>query len=468
MSAIPPEAAACLALAALALLPGLLVVRAPWTAVPALSLAFWVLAAWLPVIGPLSRERFVTAALVSSGLLALLRVLPKHEVKPPPGWKDDRGGPLAATPPPRLGSGPSALVSLVALAIVAPFPLWRHAPGPEMAFQTTAARLVLWRDGVPLSGEPLLPLAPFGAHAPALPTLAADVSRMSGLDPARAVLLVTLAAAGLLLVGLFALYATTAKPWAAAIGAVVGLALVPWPGFVSAWGEGGALVALAFGLGAAALLLGHASRSSAVAAGMLLAASALGQPLLAGAIAAAATVGIFRRGWARIALALGVALALALPWLLRLGRALSLREARAVLASLAPAELLATAVGLLLLALAPTLAARLARVRLRRWRGAVVAVAAASALLLVLRLHGWIARGQLAGPAQAALDCVGATAPPLEAVCAPDGVRDWVPALAGRPAGEPGPWVPPVYRDAWEARLRRPCAARLETCGCGR
>ena len=52
---------------------------------------------------------------------------------------------------------------------------------------------------------------------------------------------------------------------------------------------------------------------------------------------------------------------------------------------------------------------------------------------------------------------------PLEVVCAPEGARDWVPALAGREAGEPGPWIPPVYADEWAGRVRRPCAARLET-----
>src|SRR5512147_3138655 len=90
---------ALLPLAALVLLPGLLVVRAPWTAVPALSIAFWVLSAWWPPFAGLGRGRFVSAALTAFGLLLLLRAIPKHEVPPPPGWN-----PLPAPPaPPRPG-----------------------------------------------------------------------------------------------------------------------------------------------------------------------------------------------------------------------------------------------------------------------------------------------------------------------------------------------------------------------------
>ncbi len=95
-----------------------------------------------------------------------------------------------------------------ALALLVPLPLWHHAPGPRLAFQTTTSRLVVWRDGIPASFEPLLPLEPVGAHAPALATLAADVSLLTGVDPGKAVLAVVAAAAGLLLVGLFALHAT--------------------------------------------------------------------------------------------------------------------------------------------------------------------------------------------------------------------------------------------------------------------
>ena len=264
-----------LSLAALLLLPGLLVVRAPWTAVPALSLAFWALTAWWPPLAGLGRGRFLSAALLASGLLALLRLLPRHEVPPPPGWTPPPAVPPPARPglpPPRLASAASLLVLAASLGLLAPVPLWHHAPGPRLAFQTTTARLLVWRDAVPATAEPLVPLAPVGAHAPALATLAADASHLSDLDPAVSVLLVAVAAAGLLLVGLFALHATWAPPRAAALGALVGLAAAPWPGTLVPWGEGEALLALGLALPAAALLLGHASRSSAVAAAMLLAA----------------------------------------------------------------------------------------------------------------------------------------------------------------------------------------------------
>lgn len=487
---LPLEAASVLALAALLLLPGLLVARAPWTAVPALSFAFWALTLWWLPPTAVARGRFVGSALAAFALLALLRVLPKHEVlppgvRPPAGElsrsaKDEAETPLAveAGPPaPRLVSGPSLAVVAVALALLAPFPLSDHAPGAQMAFQTTSARLLVWRDGLPLSGQPLLPLAPFGAYAPALPTLAADVSALSGVEPARAVLLVTLATVGLLLIGLFGLYATVAPPPNAALGALFGLALAPWPGFLAAWGEGGAIVGLSLGVSGTALLVGRVSLSSAVAAGLLLAASALGQPLLAllTAGAGAAAVLWVRSGRAgpgprlqegpgaagrRLAVAFGVSLVLAAPYLGRLAHALSAREAMAALTSPAPGELRALALGLVLLATAPVLAGLIGRQRPRR--PVSLAFGAVSAVLLVARVGGWIASGQLPARTRAAIARAGAATHAVDSVCAPEGARDWVPALAGRAAGDPGPWIPPVYRDEWAESARRPCAARLE------
>ena len=458
-----------LSLAALLLLPGLLVVRAPWTAVPALSLAFWTLTAWWPPLASLGRGRFLSAALLALGLLSLLRLLPKHEVPPPPGWTPPRAVPPPARPglpPPRLASAASLLVLTASLALLAPVPLWHHAPGPRLAFQTTTARLLLWRDGVPATAEPLVPLAPVGAHAPAVATLAADASHLSGLDPTVSVLLVAVAAAGLLVVGLFALHATWAPPRAAALGALVGLAAAPWPGTLAPWGEGEALLALAVALPAAALLLGHASRSSAVAAGLLLAASALAQPVLAATVALACTVAANlspREGRSRLAFSWIVALLLAAPGLWPLVRSLSLREAEATLLSVHPRELLPFALGLVLVTLAPLLFLRLADPRSREARLVTAALATVATVLLVARVHGWIASGQLPQPVEAALLRVAAETDPLQVVCAPEGARDWVPALAGRAAGEPGPWIPSVYADEWALRGRRPCDVRLNT-----
>jgi hypothetical protein len=456
-----------LSLAALLLLPGLLVVRAPWTAVPALSLAFWALAAWWPPLAGLGRGRFLSAVLLASGLLALLRLLPKHEVPPPAGWTPPPAAPppeRPGLPPPRLASAASLLVLAASLALLAPVPLWHHAPGPRLAFQTTTARLLVWRDAVPATAEPLVALAPVAAHAPALATLAADASHVSGLDPAASVLLVAVAAAGLLLVGLFALHATWAPPRAAALGALVGLAAAPWPGALQPWGEGEALLALGLALPAAALLLGHASRSSAVAAAVLLAASALAQPVLSAIVLVVCTIAENlspREGLSRVALSGTLALLLAAPGLWPLVRSLSLREAQAIPLSVRPPELLPFALGLLLAALAPLLFLSLAGGP--RARATTAALATVATLLLVARVHGWIASGQLPPPVRAALLRVAAETDPLQVVCAPEGARDWVPALAGRAAGEPGPWIPPVYADEWVLRPHRTCGARLDT-----
>jgi hypothetical protein len=467
---------AWLPLVALVLLPGLLVVRAPWSAVPALSLAFWALSAWWPPFAGLGRGRFLSAAVTAFGLLLLLRLLPKHEVPPPPGWTAPPVPTAPARPglpPPPLASAPSLVVLASSLALLAPLPLWPHAPGRALAFQTTTARLLVWRDGIPATAEPLLPLAPVGAHAPAIATLAADASRVSGLDPSRSVLLVVVVAAGLLLVGLFALHATWAPPRAAALGALVGLAVAPWPGWLVPWGEGEALLALAFAVPAAALILGHASRSSAVAAGMLLAASALAQPVLPAivlaAIVLAATVPAERtiaakRGPLAVRSVLSglVALLLASPGLYPLFRVLSLREAGQILLSVHLSDLLPAALGLVLAAFAPLLFVRTPPGSPAA-RSATAAVAALATVLLGARVHGWIAAGQLPGAVQAALARIAVETGPIQSVCAPDGPRDWIPALAGRAAGEPGPWVPPVYEDEWTRRPRRPCDVRLET-----
>jgi hypothetical protein len=441
-----------LLVAALAMLPGLLVVRAPWTVVPALSLAFWALSTWWPPFAGLGRGRFLAGALAAFGALLVLRVLPKHEVPPPPGWSPPPAPPhppRPGLPPPRLFSTASLVVVAAALAVGAPLPLWRNAPGPSLAFQTTTARLLVWRDAVPATAEPLLRLAPVGAHAPAVATLAADVSHVSTLDPATSVVVVVVAAAGLLTLGLFALHATWAPSVAAALGTVVGLAATPWPGALAPWGEGEALLALAFGLPAAALVLGHASRSSAVAAGMLLAASCLAAVVPAACTIAACLVP--RASRSRAAFSGILAVALGAPGLHPLARALSPREAVSILLSVSPWDLLPSALGLGLCAFAPRLFLRL-RTGSRGGRVAAAALAAFATVLLVARVHGWMASGQLSPNVRTALERVAAETGPLESVCAPQDARDWVPALAGRAAGGPGPWIPPVYADEWASR----------------
>ena len=467
-----------LALATIVLLPGLLVVRAPWTAVPALSLAFWALSAWWPPLASLSRGRVSLAALVVFGLLLLLRLVPKHEVPPPPGTPSRPAPPPAPRPglaPPPLVAASSTVVVVVVLALALPGLQWGNAPGPEGAFQTTAARLCLWRDAIPASLEPLLPLAPFGAHAPALATLAADLARLSGADAAPCVALVIAAASGLMLVGLFALHAEWAVPRVASLGAIVGLAVVPWPLWLSAWGALDAVLALAFLLPALALVVGHRSRSSAVASGFLLAAGALAQPLMAlgtlavGALAAlppvapgasrAARPGAApaRDRWSaarRLALVSASALVFALPGLWPLAQALSASESADALRALTPADAAWFGAGLLAIAFGPVVVAPLARAD-RRLAAAAALVAGA---LLVARVHGWLAAGQLSAADQAALQRAGRESPLFGALCAPAGLRDWVPAIAARPAGDPGPWIPAEYREEWARRTAGTCA----------
>ena len=457
---------------ALVLLPGLLVVRAPWTVVAPLSLAFWTLGAWWsPFAGP-GRSRGVFAVLLASCFLALLRLVPKHEQEAPPGWQPPPARESPARPglvPPPFASAPSLMVLATAIALMLPLPLWHHAPGPRLAFQTTTARLLVWRDGIPASFEPLLPLQPVGAHAPALASLAADVSLLTGVDPAPALLWVVAVAAALLLIGLFALHATWAPARAAALGSLLALAVSPWPGLLSFWGEGEALLALGLLLPAVALLIGHASRSSAVAAALLVAAGALAQPLLA--VLAVGLVGLLtlgrsgagRRSTKRFVLSVLLALVLAAPGLGPLARAISVREALEVTTGVSSRthQLLPFALGLVLAALAPLAFLDSAKYRSGAARAAAV-VAALCALLLVVRVHGWFASGQLSASTRASLARATAVTSPLDAICASEPERDFVPALAGRRPGEPGVWIPAVYADEWLRRDRKPCRVRLE------
>ena len=161
-------------------------VRAPWTAVAPLSLAFWVVSAWWWPFATAGRSRVLAATLAGSFLLALLRLLPKHEVGPPPGFAPRPSPPAVerrGLPPPLLRTGPSLVVLAAALGLLAPAWFWHNAPGPRIAFQTTTARLIVWRDGIPATAEPLLPLAPVGAHAPAVATLVADLSLVERARP---------------------------------------------------------------------------------------------------------------------------------------------------------------------------------------------------------------------------------------------------------------------------------------------
>ena len=147
------------------------------------------------------------------------------------------------------------------------------------------------------------------------------------------------------------------------------------------------------------------------------------------------------------------ALVFALPGLWPLAHALSPAELAGALRALAPADAAWSGAGLMAVVFAPLAVAPFARAD-RRLAAAVALVAGA---LLVVRVHGWMAAGQLPAADLAALQRAGRESTPFEPLCAAAGVRDWVPAVGGRPAGDPGPWVPAVYRDEWERRATRAC-----------
>jgi len=468
---LPPEVPGLGAVAVLVLLPGMLLVRAPWTAVPALSMSFWVLTWWwVPLEG---RTRQLAVVLPVFAFLLLLRLLPKHTVPPPPGYAGPPPEPALTGPttgrPPRLRSRASFFVLGVGVLLLAPVGEWVHAPGREMAFLTTATRLAVWRDALPVGYEPLLPLAPFGVRGSALSTFAADVSLLSGLEPPRGVVAVTLLAAALAVLGLYALLGVHLRPGAAALGAVLGLGAVRWPGFLAPWGEGGALLALALALPAAALMVGHRSRPSAVGAGFLWAAAALAQPWLTLAVSAVSAFAspVVARRWI---LAFAVAVVLAAPPLVRMTGVLSVQEAQGALGSLGLAELVDFGLGIAIVVLCAALSERLLGEGGTR-RGAV-ALALVGAALLVLRVHAWFAAGQLPLASRVELARLVRLTSPADVVCAPPGLVDWVPALAARAVGVPWgtdgagdagrPWVPPTLLEESTAEPRPACTRNMD------
>ncbi|HSB60837.1 MAG TPA: hypothetical protein VLI67_03915, partial [Vicinamibacteria bacterium] len=288
--------------------------------------------------------------------------------------------------------------------------------------------------------------------------LAADVAQLSGLPPAKAVLLVHEAAGGLLVVAVFALLARRWGPPVAAVAAVLTVAAARVPTAFAAFGDGGPVLALAFVVAAAAWLGPVGGRSSAVAAGSFLATAALSQPVLA--VAALAALGLRLRPWrdasarVRLTLAAAVAAVLAAPLLVRMAGAVSAGEAVSAVPGAAP---LARAV-----AASALVAAGPAMVR-RLWppRGAPGAVA-----LLTMALGAawsvrreWLQRAIELQPSpaeRAAIASLASDPRPLDTVCIePGGAGVWIPALAGRSVSHP--WVPAAYRDELAASVPVPC-----------
>ena len=219
------EAAGLSVLGALLLLPGLLAVRAPWPQVPLLSASFWILSAWWLDLLDGSRRRFLVGSLAGLAVLAALR-LPRASKPIPPRW-------------------PTTLVVVCALARLAPYAAWPVAPGIDMSLHSASTLLVVGRDGLPETSAPLLPIASFGSDAPALASLAADVSLLSGLSAYRSAFLVSAAAYGLLQLALFDLLRRFFEARAAGLASVAALALARAPQSFFGWGGNVSVLALA-------------------------------------------------------------------------------------------------------------------------------------------------------------------------------------------------------------------------------
>jgi hypothetical protein len=269
---VPPDLAAeargLLALAALLLLPGLVIVRAPWTAVPFLSASFWIVSWWwgLPRLG------FLRGSLTAFALLALLRLLK----------------PL----PPLRPCWPTLLVAVAAAARLLPYGAWPVAPGADMSLHSLSTLLLVWHDGIPRTYEPLLPIHVFGAYTPGLHGLSADVALLSGLPAYRAAFLVSTAAHGLLTVAVYAVLSKFFTRPVAAVTAVLGLGMARAPQSFFGWGANPSVLALALVTAAAALLARGTGRSPAVAAGLFLGAAVVTHTMIAACAAAAAPLAL--------------------------------------------------------------------------------------------------------------------------------------------------------------------------------
>lgn len=316
MPGVAAEISGLLTLAGLLLLPGLLIVRAPWPYVPLLSVSFWIASVWWVDLAGASRLHFLWAALACFTALGSLRLL-KLGRPSVPAW-------------------PAVLVAACACARLAPYFMWPVAPGADMSLHSLSALLMVWRDGIPKTYEPLLPIPTFGAYTPGLHGLAADISLLAGLPAHRSAFLVSVAAYGLLQIALYALLRRSFDQRVAGLASVLALGMARAPQSFFGWGGNPSVLALAMLTAAAALLASGRSRAPAMAAGLMLAAAVVSHAMMAAA-AAALLPWVASLCWkaapsersavvARFALAGGVALAVAAPFLLRLDFTLSAGE----------------------------------------------------------------------------------------------------------------------------------------------
>ena len=247
-------------LIALVLLPGILVVRAPWTTVPLLSLAFWIASWWwAPWAG---RERLLDALLLAFGLASLLRLARLDASRP--AWP--------------------AVLALLAALLRAGAGLVFAGAAPDPA----AAHLMVWHDGLPASYVPLRDAGSFGADPHGFDALAADVALLTGLPMPRAIALATAAALGLSSIGLYVLLGRLLAPITAAF--ITLAASLAASGLETASGGTAPASSLAagFALAAVGLVATGRSRSASVAAGAFVGAATLTAPFAAAVVLAAA------------------------------------------------------------------------------------------------------------------------------------------------------------------------------------
>jgi hypothetical protein len=290
-----------LGLAALLLLPGFLVVRAPWTALPFLSLFFWIASWWwLPFVG---RGRFLAGALVVFGLLAVFRLVRFEPARP--SWPS-----VVAV----------AAVLLRASAALVPI----AGTGAHLDW----TQLMVWHDGLPVTYVPLREAGNFGADPHGMDALAADLSLLSGLAVPRSVTLAAAVARGLSSLGVYALLAGRLGPGPAALITASVAVVVSLLEALTGGGDPSWSLALGFVLTGAGLLVSGRSRAGAVAAGALVGAASITAPAVVAAGLAAGLVasalawrrtsrearGLLRR---RLAVAAAAAFTTGAPYVLR-------------------------------------------------------------------------------------------------------------------------------------------------------
>ena len=419
LDALPPDARAAVAAAALVALPGVLVVRAPWRAMPLVSLAFWV-TSWTWFLGA-SRLRFLHVVLMMLAALSVFRLV--------------RPGPF-----PRRGWAP-VLIAVAAIVLAAPQPRRTVPSGTDAPIDALAAELLAWHDGWPASFEPLSPRQPFAASG--LAAVSADVILLSRAPAHRALLAVRVLADVALLLALWSLARIRVPPARAAL--VAAAALLP----TAAVAEGSGVLAAAFAVEAAALWHDHRGHASAFTAGVCTAAglatdsaTALGALILALLLTRPEPGPTMDRTPApsasgRLRTAVWTAAVLALPLLWRPPR-LDVPDA-AALAAVAFTGLLGLA----------------ARRSAGAWRvvSPVLGVLAVAGPFLGGRAADVVTRDEAA-----AMAWIRDHALPLDLVCAPDvPAARWIPALAARA-------TPVPLRPGWP-RPDGVCAVRISLSG---